>query len=592
MRPAARRLAFLALVALAGGAQTATAQDLALDHPRSCGPLVCYPSSGDPHTYFYLPAEPRVAQRADGSPELSLLVYQDLSSTERREGVTFSQGGGILHFLVELATTEEELSAARAALVEDDEDAVLQGPVQFREGTFALVSTFAADADDDRERDPRSPRLARTVLGTGRAPLLPGHRAAVSMHLTREGATLLQSSLSMAASDVSVVFELTFAGLRDPVRARLEADWDKVREQTETEIGVGFGYGPIQLGFDYDDFWDGMRESGAIRLDYEGEPAGLKALIERAYARLQEMVFEPVPLEQYEEQMPDVTDLAGSLMGAGGGSSESQAPWYLRLEGGYQLRKAERQGRFVLDFRERTADRMTVVLAGNLGDLFDRWGDDPRVFRVASTESPAFKVREVFFTLDGLHGEEYARFVNSVSVTLRKRHGSGRETVREALFVRDDLSSGEAKTLSYGWDREEGEVGFAAYAYSVSWSFLGGARYREEEQESTDIAHSLFPPFEFREVDFRASRERLAAANVRLVTATVWYDFFGRTRRERVELVPETDTLSVRLAIPVPLEGGRYDVQIQWLHEDGSSVTGDRQTTSASTIFCDNPPEG
>jgi hypothetical protein len=576
------------LVAVAMLAAPATdAQEIALDHPLRCGPLVCYPHAAQPDRFYYLPAEPRVAQRADGSPEFSFLTYQDESAREGRDGLTQSGGGGIVHFLVSLETSEGELKEALRALREDRKGAVLDGAVPLREGTFALVSTVAAPRDPGDEPS-ATPRLAHSVVGTGRAPLLPGHRAAVSLHLTREGASVLRSSFATATSDVSVVFQLTHGGLHDAVDARLVVDWDKVREQTDREIGLRFGYGPIKLDFSYQDFWEQARQTGAVQVEYKGQPQALAALVERAYVRLQELLFEPVPLAEYPQEQVDAAGLADALTGQGAG--QRSAPWYLSLKGGYRLRKASRSGRYVLDFRERLADTASVVLAGNLGPLYTQWGQDPRVFRTASLQDPAFRVREVFFSLDGLRSEEHARFLSSVSVTLRKRHGSGRETVREVLFRKGDLEKGDAKKAAYSWDAEASEAEFQAYSYSVDWSFLSGARWKEEERPSTAMAHSLLPPFEFREVEFRASPEKLREARVRMVAVTIWYDFFGRRRRERLELVPETGVLSLVRSFPVPPEGGALEVQMAWLFEDGRRALSATATTESSTVFCDQVP--
>jgi len=485
--------------------------------------------------------------------------------------------------------TEKELAEAQKALRTDVKKAVLEGPVAFREGTFALVSTVAA-APVEGEPAPAS-RLAHRVVGSGRAPLLQGHRAAVSLHLTREGATLLQSSFGMASSDVSVVFELALSGLRDPVEARVTVDWDKVREQADREVGLKFGYGPIRLDFSYQDFWDQARQSGAVQVEYKGEPQAMRELVERAYARMQEQLFESIPLEAYPEDAPDAAGLAGALIGQpGGGGQSHQAPWYLSLKGGYRLRKATRSGRYTLDFRERVAETISIPLAGNLSQLHSRWGNDSRVFRMAGATDPAFTVREVYFSLDALRQAEHARYISSVSVALHKRHGSGRETVREVLFRGDDLARGEAKKASYSWDQEASEADFQTYSYSVDWSFLGGIRTTEPERSSTAVAHSLVPPFEFREVEFRASAERLRGAGVRLVAVTVWYDFFGRRRRDRVELVPETGVLAATRSFPVPPEGAALEVQITWLFEDGRQVSSARSTTESSTVFCDNVP--
>ena len=41
----------------------AHAQAIELDHPRQCGPLICYPQHGEPGRYYYIASSLRVARR-------------------------------------------------------------------------------------------------------------------------------------------------------------------------------------------------------------------------------------------------------------------------------------------------------------------------------------------------------------------------------------------------------------------------------------------------------------------------------------------------------------------------------------------------
>ncbi len=551
---------------------------------------MCLPLFSERTVFYYLPAEPRLARRPDGLPEFSFLTYRDLSAVASEGGVTQAGGGGIVHFLVEFGTEPEDVEAAEAALRDDVEDAVLAGPVQFREGSFALVSSFLPEDEPPAE----TRKLSHAVVGTGRAPLLPGHKAAVSLHLTKEGATILRNSFGMAAPDIAMVFQLTYAGIRDPVEASCSVFWDKFHEHVEAEVGFKFGYGPINLGFDYENFWDKARETGAIDCSGKGTLESMQPLYERTFEILQEKVFEPVPLDVFAEDTPNLDDLATSLLPMAAGAGQQQAPWYLSLEGGFKQREIAREGEYTVNFNEAASDQVTAVLSGNIGSLYKEYAEDPRIFRTARADDPEFRVKEIVFSLDGLWEEAYRRFVTSVAVELRKLHGSGTESVREVLFNGQELSSGEPKTVTYSWDRETDLMDFERYRYSVSWSFLGGAKRTDGPIESTDRAHSLVPPFEFEDVTFRASAERLEEAGVRLVSITLWYDFFGRKRRERLELVPEEGLLRAATPIPVPVDTNdptTIEYEIVWTLEDDSRVRLERSTAQPGTIFCDRLPE-
>jgi hypothetical protein len=455
-----------------------------------------------------------------------------------------------------------------------------------------LVSSFVPEEDSQRERS--GVELSHAVVGTGRAPLLPGHKAAVSMHLTKEGATILRNSFNMAAPDISMVFELTYSGIHDPVEASCTVFWDKFHEHMEADVGVSFGYGPINLGFDYENFWDKAREQGAIECSSKGTLEAMRPLYERAYEALQEKVFEPIPMDVFAEDSPGLDDLASQLGPLGSIAGGQQAPWNLSLDGGFKQREVAREGSYSFNFEEAASDEVTAIISGNIGSLYKEFGEDPRIFRTARADNKEFRVKEVVFSLDGLWEEEYRRFVTSVAVEVRKTHGSGEESVRELLFFGEDLSTGEPKKVSYSWDQEGDAIEFEKYNYSVSWSFLGGAKRMVGPIETTDRAHSLVPPFEFEDVSFRANRERLSEAGVRLVSITLWYDFFGRQRRERLELSPETDVLSASTPVPVPLQGisaPTIDYEIVWTMNDDRRIKLERRTAEPGTIFCDRLPD-
>ena len=144
----------------------------------------------DAHGYHYMPLGPRIAAWPDGVPKFSFIQYV-------RSGKDIT--GGILHFLCTFGLTAEELNAARRELTKVDKDGKILGPVMFTKGDFHIISASAGEGGV----------FARKVCGTGKAPLLAGSEAAVSIALTEEGSTLLMNSFKQPTSDVSVQFILT-----------------------------------------------------------------------------------------------------------------------------------------------------------------------------------------------------------------------------------------------------------------------------------------------------------------------------------------------------------------------------------------------
>ncbi|MCJ7643350.1 MAG: hypothetical protein MUP28_02585, partial [Candidatus Aminicenantes bacterium] len=179
------------------------AAEVALDEVVQAGRFVLYRDHADPHKYYYVPDEPRLAMKRDGTPEFAFIKYT------KTDGAT---KGGIIHFLVTWGMTEGELSSAESALRLKDPEAKIAGPVPFKEGTFKVVSATAGEGG----------LFSRRIAGEGKAPIMPGQKAAVSIALTEEGASLLWESFKNPTSDISVMFDLKFTGVSPAFQAKLK----------------------------------------------------------------------------------------------------------------------------------------------------------------------------------------------------------------------------------------------------------------------------------------------------------------------------------------------------------------------------------
>jgi len=172
-------LAFGMLAAVLGVlvASSAPAQEVLLDGYRRVEGLMLFPALHEPNVYYYLPNRPAVATGKNGKPEFSFMRYAYTTDENRASsagGIQEAGGGGIVHFLVTYEVPEEEIAKAARKLQEENEEARIAGPIIFKSGEFALVTSFT-----DEEG-----KFAKRLCGVGKAPLIEGNRAAVSMELT------------------------------------------------------------------------------------------------------------------------------------------------------------------------------------------------------------------------------------------------------------------------------------------------------------------------------------------------------------------------------------------------------------------------
>ena len=196
---------------------------------------------------------------------------------EAREG----DGGGIVHALVTLEVTREQIQKAQADLQSKVPGAIIKGPIMYRQGTFGLVSNF---------KDPKG-GLVDQVLGIGKAPLLDRQAAATSILLTKRGAKILWESIQTPTPDISFTFEMELAGFRPPARAILEADFDQIYAHKKFAAGFASTY----LGAEIEATYDDLRRTGGIKLTEIGTDEHLQTLIQTAYAQLSKIMFETAP---------------------------------------------------------------------------------------------------------------------------------------------------------------------------------------------------------------------------------------------------------------------------------------------------------
>ena len=261
------------------------AAEVALDEVVQAGRFVLYRDHADAHKYYYVPDAPRLATKRDGTPEFTFIKYA------KTDGAT---KGGIVHFLVTWGMTEGELSSAESALRLKDPEAKIAGPVPFKEGTFKVVSATAGEGG----------LFSRRIVGEGKAPIMPGQKAAVSIALTEEGASLLWESFKNPTSDISVMFDLRFTGVSPAFQAKLKVNWDKVYTQHDIKLHAEGQIKVVKLAADVRAILEELRQKGAIELEVVGENENMQKMLDTVYAHLLSLMCEKVPMGSGEATSP------------------------------------------------------------------------------------------------------------------------------------------------------------------------------------------------------------------------------------------------------------------------------------------------
>lgn len=285
----------VALAALAALTTPASAQQVLLDKPVKAGELTLFPDLNDAKSYYYVSDKPHLATDENGKPQFSFLRYVDnvrsgADQPEAREGM----GGGIVHAVVALSVSKEQLRDAQRELARLKPGATIQGPVVYKSGRFGLISSF---------KDPQG-GLTTQVVGLGNAPVLDGEKAAISMQLTKQGAKILWESFNTPTPDISFSFEMVMDGFRSPHQAVIDADFDQIYQHQAFSAGIASTYLSAEIKAAFDD----LARKGAIKVSQVGSDEKMDALVTTAYNKLTDIMFAPVS----GTGTPDLAALAGA----------------------------------------------------------------------------------------------------------------------------------------------------------------------------------------------------------------------------------------------------------------------------------------
>lgn len=506
----------------------------------------------DPHGYHYMPLGPRVSAWPDGTPKFSFIQYV-------RSGKDIT--GGILHFLCTFGLTPEELAQARRELAKTDKDGKILGPVMFTKGDFHIISASAGEGGV----------FARKVVGTGKAPLLAGSEAAVSIALTEEGSTLLMNSFQQPTSDISVQFVMTYQGLTPAYQAKLTVDWDKVYDHKEFKMSAGNFLVSAQIQKVYAE----LREQGAIQLEVIGEDTKMDELLETAYNTITKMMFDAKPVK--------AEDIGKSQASTG-------SNWLGKLFGqahmGYYQKTVKMTGKYTVDLTRRKRDSRELPLTGNIGHFYREHGKNPDLFTVVDLDDPTFEERTINVILDGEDLETFKQFVNFAGITFKKDYQDP-----EMKSVTEDLVFDKAKfgqngnklSLKYRRKGDATET-WLQYQYKPLWSYNGGLEVDGDWITTDQPVITLTPPHKYRFIEVLADEENMTAKGVIRIAVQFRHKNFGREIQKEVVL-RKGEPLNIQYVYFHEPNNLAYEYNVTWLFKDNTKASSGWQAATDPFIY-------
>jgi hypothetical protein len=620
---------FINLLFLTGllctGLTSISAQQILLDKPVRAGELILFPEISNGSNYYYLADKPRLALHPDGDPQFSFVRYvkNELSDGSGNNSIIESNtGGGVLHALVELSVSDDQIKEAQSALRRIDGDGRIVGPVIFKSGSVALISAIANEQGDMVER----------IVGLGNAPILETQKSAVAVQLNKLGSKILWETFNTPTPDFSINFEMEVEGFLSPKRVLIEADFERVYKHKAFEAAATTPVLSAEISAAFDD----LSDVGAIKVTQIGTDEQLDRLKETAYNQLINLMFDKIGgtgVPQMNEILPGqgqpsmlerattslnrardetrqenaridnlraqmranearvrdgaqsraqaraqqhgrtiqapqgaqrrpASDATAESSGSGLSAEdipERQAMPSLAVAVSYRMKEIKRTGKYTIDLNKYTETTRSMPFAYNPGNVRAQC---PDCFLEVNLDDDLMKQREINASLGGLNTSDFD-YINFVNVVMKKKHQNGQESVNELKIDKSKFDqTGNFFRMMYGWKGDTNRDEWLKYEYRTMWSFKGGHSI-ETPWESTEFGSiALSPSVVEKPVYIEVDENFVFDEDVRGIEIKLFSKISDREEMQSINLKTQSEELSktVKLLLPRDVEAYEYQV--------------------------------
>ncbi|MCU0459072.1 MAG: hypothetical protein MUE37_08290 [Bacteroidales bacterium] len=623
---------------------TARSQSFILDKPIGAGDLTLFPDIDNPDSYYYMPNQVQLAMHPDGKPMFSFIKYvrnTDLTSGTGTQITRSDEAGGIIHAVVRLDVTNEQIKEAERALRRIRSNGKIIGPVIYKSGTVMLVSSFNREGDN-----------VRRVVGLGTAPILEGQNCAVSVHLAKEASDILWATFETPTPDFSISFEMEIEGFLSPKRAEIVANWDRVYSHHSFQAALA---SPI-LSAEVSAAFDDLRDQGAIKITQIGSDEQMDKLIETAYNQLANLMLDKIAgsgipdvkslfpgndksmldraTENLQKSRKEAMDYntkqeqlynerlkhenqartgarsaRDSIARARGtevvrpaaqtgrserpaGDQETRSPDRMSIPSlsialSYKMKKEKRSGEYKLNLNKYTKETRMNRFDQNFGSLISL-SSCPDCFRRVNLDDPLYQQREINARVDGsINSDDFGKYINSVEVLIRKTHQNGQQTV-QGVQINKQLFNDRANNfvIIYGWKGDDDRNKWLSYEYKTRWSYFGGAATETDWTKTESAALALAPDYVRKPVYVEADGDFFEKENIRAAEVTLYYNINGKEQTRRVTLQPKDKGLSQMEELVLPRDSNEYEYDIAYfVRGQGAPKVIPRQKTSYGRIY-------
>ncbi|MBN1918319.1 MAG: hypothetical protein JW889_10440 [Verrucomicrobia bacterium] len=526
--------------------------------------------------YYYLPPPPRVALDEKGRPQF-LFVKFTTEKSEEEGGVS----GGILHFLCTYGLNAAQEKELGEKLAEKIKGAKLMGALPMELGSedssFRVISATLTDEG-----------FTRSLISSGKAPIMPGMKVATAARLDARGAVLLEETLKKPTSDISVEFDLAYTAFLPAFDGTITVEWSKTisnfeqysleYEHWQTEKSRGGLFGKLADGlfgkakedhYKYDEvqsIYDFMCEQELVNIEWTEEIVDERVnLIREAFMKIfTDMFFNRQAQEMdFAEEDED--------------KDKEEVDWKEKAKGRtfnvntYSMKSSENFRDVKYHLRTNLPVKVPYTAVGNIsGDWYRRLkAENPDCFAEVNLDDPFFQHRHIIFGLDLDAIDMFGDIVNNVTVEVRKKRTSGRDFTDSLTFDKAYIGTkGVSGTITYAKMREDDP---GAFEWKAKWSMRGGREFpvNAQWQKGDWEGITLTPPVAPMLVEVGTDLEDMKALGFVGVVIQLRYRQYGKTYTDEgtLRLYVDKGESMAEKRIFVDRDALKYDYQITWYHK-------------------------
>ncbi|MCU0275853.1 MAG: soluble NSF attachment family protein, partial [Acidobacteria bacterium] len=240
---------------------------------------------------------------------------------------------------------------------------------------------------------------------------------------------------------------------------------------------------------------------------------------------------------------------------------------------GYSFKRVKMSGNYEVDMRKRLREDRDIVMSGNIGGIYQKYGEDRRFFSIVSLDDPTFQERSVEVILDGQDAADFKSYINAVSVLFRKQRFSGPPLTGEVKFF-DQQFAQNGNRLSFRYGRlNEASTEWLDYEYKPKWSLYGGVEWEGEWTKTSDSVLTLSPPVRRRKLEISVDEDNILKSGIKALAVQVKHRIYGREILKEVVInYDKGDPLQANYAYVHEDGNLGYSYKVVWLFLDGREV--------------------